>query len=246
VAGLVLGLASALASGALLAWRLWPARAKPAGLIAALAWPAGIALTSSAYFLWLLVSGGRAAWFPALELAALLAAAFLVRRRARKLGERLALPPRPSGAALAALGLLALVVLAWTLVARRYAEVSPWGYWDAWARIGLKARFLFAGGAGWTWIFHGDGVPHRDYPLLLECATARLLRFSGGVDPLAAQLLSVLNWAASVAALLVLVGHLRSPFLAAAAGIALACHRSDLGWVSMQYADFVLASLFTW
>src|SRR6185503_14025443 len=39
---------------------------------------------------------------------------------------------------------------------------------------------------------------------------------------------------------------LRSPFLAAAAGIALACHRSDLGWVSMQYADFVLASLFTW
>src|SRR5262249_48092299 len=56
--GLVLGLASALAAGALVAWLLWPERAKPALLLAALAWPAGLALTSGAFFLWMLVSGG--------------------------------------------------------------------------------------------------------------------------------------------------------------------------------------------
>lgn len=250
LAGLLLGLGLAYAAGGLFAWRLWPGREKPALLLAALAWPAGLALTSSAYFLWMSISGGRAAWYPWLEVVALAAASWFVRGARRVSGDRLVLPRRPKSAVEAtALVVLALVVACALLVVLRYDAASPRGYWDAWARINLKARFLHAGGPEWTWIFRGDGVPHPDYPLLLECSVARLAHWSGwsgGVELLPARVLSVLGWLACSTTLLALVGHLRSPFLAAAAGIVLLCNRTDISWAATQYADFALATYFTW
>lgn len=245
---MVLGLGLAYAAGTLLARRLWPGRERPAVLLAVLAWPAGLALTSSAYFLWMVVSGGRAGWYPWLEIAGIGAALGLARaRRAR--GERRFFPRWPwTGPERAALVVLALVLACALFVVLRTAAVSPWGYWDAWARINLKARFLAAGGPEWTWIFRGDGVPHPDYPLLLECSVARLARWSGssGFDPLPARVLSVLGWLGCIATVLVLVGHLRSPLLAAVAGLVLFCNETDITWAAMQYADFALATYFTW
>jgi hypothetical protein len=58
--------------------------------------------------------------------------------------------------------------------------------------------------------------------------------------------LGVLGWLGSIATLLALVGHLRSPFLAAVAGLVLLCNRTDITWAAMQYADFALANYFTW
>jgi hypothetical protein len=246
-AGLVLGLALVWAAGALLAWRLWPGSPKPAVLLAVLAWPAGLALTSSAYFLWMVVSGGGGAWYPFIELACLALAAVLVWRRRRARAERLALPPRPrldlGTAAFALVAIVAATSLAETL---RWAEAYPWGYWDAWSRINLKARFLHAGGPGWTWIFRGGDVPHPDYPLLLECSVARLAQWTRGFDPLGARVLSVLGWAGCVASLVVLAAHMRSLAVGAAAGLMFLADRADSGWAPMQYADLALATYFTW
>jgi len=245
----VLGLGLAWAAGALLARRLWPARDAPAVLLAVLAWPAGLALTSSAYFLWMVVSGGRAGWYPWLELAGVGAAlGFAWARRTR--GARWVLPSWPeTGVERAALVVVALVLACALLVVLRTTAVTPWGYWDAWARINFKARFLAAGGPEWTWIFRGDGVPHPQYPLLLECSVARLARWSGssgGFDPMPARVLSVLGWLGCFASVLALVGHLCSPFLAAVAGLMLLCNRTDILWAPMQYSDFALATLLTW
>lgn len=246
-AGTVLGLALSFAAGGCLAWRLWPARAKPALLLAALAMPAGLALTSSAYFLWLVVSGGRASWYPVIEVAALLGASFLVWQRQRARPGRLVLPPRPRlGMEAAALLVLSVAAVVSLTVILRYAEVSPWGYWDAWARINLKARHLHAGGADWTWMFRGDGPAQPDYPLLLECSVARLWQWSGGIDPLPAQALSVMTWVGCLAALVTLTASLRSIGVAVVAGLAFLCQRSDREWAAMQYADFALATYFLW
>ena len=241
-----LGIALVFAIGALLVLRLWPLRVKPALLLAALAWPAGLSVTSSTYFLWMVVSGGRARWFPWLELAGFVVAAWLAWRARGPGGGRLVFPPRPrtglDAVALVVLGLAAATALVGVL---RYAEDTPWGFWDAWARINLKARFLHAGGPDWTWIFHGDSVKLPDYPLLLECSVARLWCWSGGVDPLPAQTLSVLNWMGCLAALVALVGTMRSWSVAAAAGLAFLCNRSAQEWAAMQYGDLALATYFT-
>src|SRR5262247_3467589 len=92
VAGMGLGIVLVLAAGALLVGRLWPLRIRPALLLAALAWPAGLALTSSTYFLWMVVSGGRAGWYPWVELAGVAAPAWLA-WRGRGRASR---PPRSS------------------------------------------------------------------------------------------------------------------------------------------------------
>jgi hypothetical protein len=235
----------AYAAGALLSWRLWPTRAKPAVLLAALALPVGLSVTSSAYFLLLVVSAGRASWYPALEAAALVVAAGCAWRGRER--ARLLLPsrPRPSPAA-AGLVLFAGGALITAMVILREAEVAPWGYWDAWSRINLKARFLYAGGPDWSWMFRSDVAAQPDYPLLLECSVARLWRWSGGIDPLPPQALSVLGWAGCLAALVALAARLRSSGVAAVAGLACLCQRSDRAWAALQYADFALATWFLW
>ena len=235
----------ALVAGALLVWRLWPARAKPAALLAALALPAGLALTSTVYFLWLVVSGGRAAWYPAVELAVLAAAVLVLRRPRAARRARLVLPARPPPLEALALLVLALTAGVALLVTLRWAAVTPWGYWDAFARINLKSRFLYGGGEHWTWMFRSEAAAQPDYPLLLECSLARLWRWSGGIDPLPAQALSMLGWVGCLAALAALAGHLRSSAVAAAAGLLFLCQRSDRAWAAMQYADFALATYTT-
>lgn len=234
----------AFAAGALLVSRLWPSRARPAILLAALALPAGLALTSSGYFLWLVVSAGRSSWYPWIEAAAVALAggcAWRARGRTRLLFP--SLRPSPAAAALALLACAALVTL---LVILRQAEVAPWGYWDAWSRINLKARFLYAGGADWSWMFRSEVAAQSDYPLLIECSVARLWQWSGGIDPLPPQALSVLGWAGCLAALVVLAARLRSTAVAAVAGLACLCQRSDRAWAALQYGDFALATWFLW
>ena len=242
-----LGLLLAYAAGGILAWRLWPLRSRPVLLLAALAWPLGLAVTSSAYFLLLVVSGGRAAWYPWLEVAGVGAAAWLAWRARRERRAGLLLPARPRpGMGTAALLVLVPAVVVSSLVVLRWTAVTPWGYWDALARINVKAAFLHRGGPDWTWIFHGDGMSLPDYPLLLECSVARLWLWSGGVGPLPAQMLSVLNWVACLAAVLAMTGRLRSTGVAVAAGLAFLCSRADLSWAGMQYADFSLATYLVW
>jgi hypothetical protein len=194
----------------------------------------------------MVASGGRARWYPWLELAGIAVVAWLAWRGPASRRGRLVWPARPrSVAEAAALAVLGLAVITALVGVLRYAEVTPWGYWDAWARINLKARFLHAGGPDWTWIFHGDGMKTPDYPLLLECSVARLWGWSGGVDPLPAQTISVLNWAACLGALVALVGLLRSSVVAAVAGLAFLCNQACQAWAAMQYADLVLATSFT-
>ena len=77
--------------------------------------------------------------------------------------------------------LLALLIAASVSLALsvKLAAINPWGYWDAWARINVKARFLFGGGDQWSWIFASGHIAHHDYPLLLPCTVARSLGVDG-------------------------------------------------------------------
>jgi hypothetical protein len=253
VLGFALGLVAIPWAGALAGVRLWPGRAKPLVLLAALAWPLGLALTSGAYFLWLVVSGGRAGAYVPLELAVLLGASALAWRARRS--ARFVLPRAPARRELG-LGLVVLVVVGLVaLTVVRTSAANPWGYWDAWARINLKARFLAAGGERWRWILQAPDVPHPDYPLLLECSVARLWRASAlfaspttalEFAPRAPQVLGVASWLACLAALAALTARLRTLELAALAVLALLAKRSDPWWAAMQYADFALATHYLW
>ncbi len=250
--GLAVGFAVLLngLAGLLLVWRLWPTRCKPVLPIAVLSWPAGLALTSQLYFLWLVISGGEAQWYPLVEGVLLLGAALWCWRSARRRGERVLWPRLARSGSRVASMLEAVLPAAMLLVVAlaglgiwRLAEASPWGYWDAWCRINLKARFLCAGGPQWTWIFHGESVSHHDYPLLLNCAVARLWRWGGGeMVWLAPATLSLLNALALVLSVAVLIGYLSRPAAGALAGLLLLADPALRWWAAMQYADQLLAT----
>lgn len=240
-AGLWVGLALAFIEGGLLVACLWPGRALPLGLVAALAWPAGLALSSAAVFLQLVVlESARWPLFEGLLLAGLLAWALSTRRRTR----RRLLFARPALASPTTLALVMLAVAAGAalMASLVVAESIPDGYWDAWARINLKARFL-ARGEDWTWIFHGEAIPHPDYPLLVECSIARLWSFAGALDRRVPLALSLLNWCACLVLVASAVGYLRGGLAAALAGLTCLAKRSDPFWAAAQYADFAQAGL---
>jgi len=250
LAGVVLGLALAWLQGALLVGWLWPGRARPALALLALAFPAGLALSSSAFFLWSVASGGRVEVFPVLELLATAAAAVLARRRARR--GRL-LWPRPARAALAWGAPLLLVSLAGIVLALliEASAAQPWGHWDAWAMINQKARYLAAGGDAWRWIFAGPPIHHRDYPLLLSASVARLWSWSAvlgapGFALLAPQVLSLATFLACLAALVAPAALLCASGLAALVGLGFFALGWDLEWGAMQYADFAQATYLAW
>ncbi|HEX6882278.1 MAG TPA: hypothetical protein VF530_02795 [Planctomycetota bacterium] len=249
-AGVALGLALAWLQGALLVGWLWPRRARPALVLLALALPAGLALSSSACFLWIVLSGGRVGAFPALELLVTGAAALVARRRVRR--GRL-LWPRPARPGLAWGAPLFLVALAGIVLAllSEAAAAQPWGHWDAWAMINQKARFLAAGGDAWRWIFEGPTIHHRDYPLLLSASVARLWSWSAflgapGFAPLAPQVLSLVTFLGCLAALVAVAALLCAPGLAALTGLGLFALGWDLEWGAMQYADFAQATYLLW
>jgi hypothetical protein len=123
----------------------------------------------------------------------------------------------------------------------KLAGLNPWGYWDAWAHYNVKARFLFAGGEHWTWIFQAARIAHHDYPLLLECAIARIWTWNGDMTMSIPQIFSVIWGLWSILIPYSIVAWLRSSVTAAIISLACLTYMPLLFWSAMQYTDIPLA-----
>jgi len=243
----LLSIVVAFICGSLLTGCFWPTRPRPALLLAVMALPAGLVLTSASFFFWTVISGGRSNWYPVVEVILLFLAMAVVWFRQHK-GDRAWWPvlrwrlPITHVSVLSGLLLLICASLCFVITCK-LADVNPWGYWDAWARINHKARFLFAGGDNWTWVFHTVAVAHPDYPLLLPCTVARIWSWGGEIDLRGPQLLSVIWGVWSLVVLYSMVSWLRSSLTAAILGLAYLTYQPLLFWSAAQYADLPLVCL---
>lgn len=178
MSGFVVSLIFAVAMGIVLVTWLLPKGSWRAQLplTLGLALGVGLGLSAATHLAWLLAFPATRSVLPCLEVALVALLGFLAwRRPSRPLA-----PPReaalPFGmwVAAAALGLAALNVATFVIMARRL----PNGGWDALAMWNMKARFMFLGGEHWTDMFRGT-VGHPDYPLLVPSAIARVWQYAG-------------------------------------------------------------------
>jgi len=227
--------------GCLLVWCCWPGQDRPWLLVALVSLPVGLSLTSAMFFLWLVISGGKGNWYPMVEcgvLVATLSVAWKFRRDIKTVSQW-GVPF--SAKSLFAILVVLAAVLPVSIAAFMRTLVNPWGRWDAWARINVKAHFLFGGGDGWTWIFESPHIAHNDYPLLLAATVARAWSWMG-VSPLfAPQAVSLLWGLWSVLILYGLVAWLRGVNMAAIATLAYLTFTPLWFFASIQYSDIALA-----
>lgn len=236
-----LGLLCAFILGYALIWLIWPQSARPALLIAVLALPAGWALTSVTYFFWLILSDGQSSWYVMLEILLLLLVVGLFLKSSRGIKTlNCFVRPKSRAAILLPLSVLAVTGFVFTIPVK-LAIVNPWGYWDAWSRINVKARFLFAGDSQWTWFFESGHVSQSDYPLLLPALVARSWRWMGDISLFAPQAISLIWGLWSVLVLYSLVAWLRDHVVATIVAFAYLTFTPLLFWSSAQYSDIPLA-----
>jgi hypothetical protein len=138
------------------------------------------------------------------------------------------------------LALLVAAALSYA-ISIKLTSINPWGYWDAWDRINVKARFLFAGGDRWLWIFESTRIAHHDYPLLLPCTVARTWAWMGGISLLGPQVLSIVWGLWSLVSLFSVMAWLRGLLTAIISSLAYLTFTPLLLWSAAQYADIPLA-----
>lgn len=123
-----------------------------------------------------------------------------------------------------------------------FAEVYPFGRWDAWSNWNLKARYFHLGGERWQDVFSPLMTGHwHDYPLWLPLSLARWWTYAGTPDPWVGQLLSIA--ALTMVALLMFTGlrAMRGLTHACIATIVLLTSEATLRWGGAQYADIPLS-----
>ena len=222
---------------------VWAARL----LEVALGAGAGVAITSTVYFLSLAV-GVSGRWFQlGVELTLVVLLTALVFRR-RKVEEG---PAKNAGSAgfrytrylTAGLGIALLLVMAAHVDMARY---SPHGLWDAFAIWNLRARFLTAEGDLWQ----RAASPlldhtHPEYPLLLSSSVARTMRLSGDLrSPAAGFGTAVLFFWALIGALVAAVALARNSAAGLLSGFILVATAILLDQSTWQYADTPLSFFF--
>ena len=123
------------------------------------------------------------------------------------------------------------------------ALAAPDGGWDARAIWNLRARFLFRSGDGWRGAF--DAVfDHTDYPLLVPAALARCWTFLGSDPAWPGACLGFACTAATVALVTTAIAAERRWSLGLLAGMVLLGTVRMLRWGALQYADVPLAFFF--
>lgn len=218
-------------------------RPRWAAVLCELAWGAGAGVAISSSLFYLLLRAGLASRPGVLgaELA-VLAALALARRRCRRVAgtSRPEPPAFRFNAVLLAGAAAALALLIATQVSM--VRASPHGHWDAFAIWNLRAKFLLAPGELWK----NAASPllartHPEYPLLLSGFIARTWRLAGSVSP-AAPLATGYLFAAGVMALLVaLLGLSRGTAAGLLAALVFFASTSYLEQISWQYADVPLS-----
>ena len=202
---------------------------------------AGIAVTSSLFYL--LLRAGLASRGGVLAAELLLVAALGLAQRYRLRGADTRQEEMPGfrfNGVLVAGAAAALALLVATQVSM--VRAAPHGNWDAFAIWNLRAKFLLAPGELWK----RAASPllertHPEYPLLVSAFVARTWRLSGTVSP-AAPLATAYLFTAAVAAL---VAALPAIARGTAAGLlailVFFASTSYLEQISWQYADIPLS-----
>ena len=122
------------------------------------------------------------------------------------------------------------------------ATEIPIGYFDAWARINVKASYLTQDLMAMEAI--GQHVLHPDYPMLLPATVARFWVYSGAELNFWPQLVS---WSISIGLLFMLALSIarNHNFLLVPIVIVLCLSNDTIWyWAAMQYADVLLSLLF--
>ncbi|MCW5977495.1 MAG: hypothetical protein KIT09_05435 [Bryobacteraceae bacterium] len=204
---------------------------------------AGVAITSSLFFVLLAAGAAQRGVVLGVE-AALLSglAAIAWRRRASHAEE--AVPPPPSFRwnwllALAAGAGIALIVATQVDTAR----ASPHGNWDAFATWNLRAKFLLAPDGQWRNAASELLTrTHPEYPLLLPGFVARTWRLAGEAATPAAPLGTAwLFGGAAIAALAAALALVRGAGAAWLGCLVLFSGASYIDQISWQYADIPLS-----
>ena len=249
----LLAFSSAIGSGFLLLYVLWPARPfvrSQLGLTLSLAVGIGLGVSSCTFFLALVLFGGGrhgAAVLDATLLVLVLALSFLVPSTRW-------MPPRSSAALTAA----TRPAIRWTLGATLVAALSaatarvlvvvlqqPHGGWDAWAVWNLRARFLFRGGAQWRDAFAPQlAWSHPDYPLLIPGCVARVWTYLQADTVLVPISVSLLFGLATVGLTYAALALLRSRTQGLLAAVCLLASTGFARSAAEQYADVPTAYFF--
>jgi hypothetical protein len=208
----------------------------------------GFGLTSTLYFVWILIAGHFNGGFILLESALLLCLAgafFLFVPRAAwfrfsrsdasagKVGVRRLF-------AISYYGLLALSMLAFLYLSLN----RPHGGWDAWAMWNMRARFIFRGGEHWRDVLSVMGELHPDYPFLVPGVIARAWSYVGNDS---VSIPAVASFGYTIATVILLsssLNRLRGGLQGYAAGITLLAVPGFLIRGASQYADVYVGFFF--
>jgi cbb3-type cytochrome oxidase subunit 3 len=205
----------------------------------------GVALTSSTFFLLLLVGAARPAVVIAFEIVLLLVVGFVFLRTQRHRAQ-----PAPSPAVplptfrwdwLLSLALCFGVIL---VIVSFFdsAGARSFGDWDAWSIWNVRAKFLAADDDTWrngySPLLHRT---HPDYPLLLSGFVARCWKYSGETPPEVPIAVAFLFVCAVTALLVAAVALLRTRSAGLLAGLVLLASSSFLAQGPSQYADVPLS-----
>lgn len=206
---------------------------------------AGFALSSAFYFLLLWWGAANRYTVLAVNLAAVAALAFLLRRRAD-----IQQPVEPPAADATLRLLRAAATVAVLLLVAGFVENTaqqPYGDWDAFSIWNLRAKFLAGGSEAWRFALSSElarglaGANHPSYPLLLSGLIASTWTIAGNTDPAATQAISAL-FALSVMGLLAAsLTMLRSESAGLLAVLVLASVGLFAPQMSAQIADLPLS-----
>ena len=181
-------------------------------LTIAIAFCAGLGLSSLGAFWWAVLWGGIGQWFVAADCLLWTTIGVAGGLRLAQTAPHSRVPqahPSSTLAHHAARGMFALLVVIVAVAASAEYLDSPSGHMDATLMWNLKARFMTRGGADWTEFIH---VPHANpsHPLLVSASVARLWAYAGAESTMAAAMVGAAAGAAIVATVVAGLGLRRA------------------------------------
>ena len=210
----------------------------------------GLGLSSTTYFLWLLLFGKPQSMFLLVDTLFWCLVVFVFRTSDQTTISvpRVIAPPRDSIRLQASVSRMVAYLFAIVLVMALaglagQALAAPDGGWDARAIWNLRARFLFRSGDEWRGAFDAT-FDHTDYPLLLPATLARCWTFLGSDPAWPGACLGIALTLATVGLIVAAISAERRWSLGLLAGMVLLGTVRLLRWGALQYADVPLAFFF--
>lgn len=237
--------------GLLIVGVAWPCSVRSGAALLiwlSLAFGLGIGVSSSLYFVWLVIVGPAIGGFILIEIAIVGALLLYLYRRVGRQAATIELArPQPATrskiyhTAMIAFGTLLMIVVA---IEFWLATQTPHGAWDAWAIWNLHARFLFRAGDSWRDTFSLTDYFHPDYPLLISAIVARSWQYIGRETTLVPALISPLFMFATAGLLGSALAHLRSTYHGIVAALLLLGTSAFVYEGASQMSDIALGYFF--